>query len=80
MFVHGTVVIRMRWLTVRVTRLGWEGGVALETEVRASQENAKKRGAYPKSGARIVRRRINFYSSTGERSSKPAVGTAVNSV
>jgi hypothetical protein len=31
--------------------LGWEGGFALETGFRQRQENAKKRGAYPKSGA-----------------------------
>jgi hypothetical protein len=42
--------------TAGVTRLGWEGGFTLETGVRESQENAKKRGAYPKSGARIVGR------------------------
>ena len=40
--------------TVGVTRLGWEGGLALETGFRASQKMLKKRGAYPKSGARIV--------------------------
>ena len=41
-------------LTVGVTRLGWEGGFALETGFRASQKHAQKRGAYPKSGARCV--------------------------
>ena len=41
-------------LTVSVTRLGWEGGFALKTGVRASHEKLKKRGAYPKSGARCV--------------------------
>jgi hypothetical protein len=43
-------------LTARVTRLGWEGGFALETGKTQSQEHAKKRAAYPKSGARIVGR------------------------
>lgn len=43
-------------LTARVTRLGWERGVARETEKPQSQENAQKRGAYPKSGARFVGR------------------------
>ena len=37
--------------TVRVTRLGWEGGVALETGKTQSQEKAQKRGAYLKSGS-----------------------------
>ena len=46
--------------TAGVTRLGWEGGFAIETGVRRSQENAKKRGAYPKSGARIVSLRYGF--------------------
>ena len=46
-------------LTASVTRLGWEGGFTLETGVRRSQENAEKRGAYPKSGARIVSCVIN---------------------
>ena len=40
--------------TARVTRLGWEGGFAAETEKTQSHEMLKKRGAYPKSGARIV--------------------------
>ena len=44
----------MSRLTARVTRLGWEGGFTLETEFRASQKHAQKRGAYPKSGARYV--------------------------
>ena len=46
----------MKRPTAGVTRLGWEGGCAVETGFRASQENAKKRGAYPKSGARCVGR------------------------
>jgi hypothetical protein len=46
--------------TARVTRLGWERGLAVETGFRRSQENAKKRGAYPKSGARIVGRSYSF--------------------
>jgi len=44
--------------TVSVTRLGWEGEFALETGFRQSQEHAQKRGAYPKSGARIVSLRL----------------------
>jgi hypothetical protein len=40
--------------TARVSRLGWEGGLAVETEKTQSHENAKKRGAYPKSAARCV--------------------------
>jgi hypothetical protein len=42
--------------TARITRLGWEGRFACETGFRPSQEHVKKRGAYPKSGACIVRR------------------------
>ena len=55
--------INLMRLTARVTRLGWEGGVALETGFHRSQENAKKRGAYPKSGARIVRRCLTLWMS-----------------
>ena len=47
-------------LTVGVTRLGWEGGFALETGFRRSQKHAQKRGAYPKSGARIVSPLLNL--------------------
>src|SRR5688572_15739729 len=41
-------------LTARVSYGGWEGGFAVETKFRRSLENAKKRGAYPKSGVCIV--------------------------
>jgi len=41
--------------TVCVSCGGWEGGLAVETEKAHSQKNAKKRGAYPPSAARIVR-------------------------
>jgi hypothetical protein len=44
--------------TVGVSRLGWERGLAAETEKAPSHENAKKRGAYPKSAARGVGRRL----------------------
>jgi len=36
--------------------LGVERGFALETGFRESRKHAQKRGAYPKSGARCVRR------------------------
>ena len=49
-----TIVIQSVRLTACVTRLGWEGGVAVEMGFLQSQENVKKRSAYPKSGARIV--------------------------
>ena len=37
-------------LTVRVTRLGWEVGFALETGVRTSQKNAQKTRRLPQVG------------------------------
>jgi hypothetical protein len=43
--------------TACVTRLGWEWGLALETESRASQKKAKRGGPYSKAGARCVRLR-----------------------
>jgi len=46
--------MRRKRLTACVTRLGWEGGLALETGLRSSQKKAPKTGAYPKSGARCV--------------------------
>jgi hypothetical protein len=39
-------------------RLGWERGFAVEMEVRRSQENAKKRDAYPPLAARCVGREL----------------------
>lgn len=39
---------------VSVSCGGWEGEVAVETGKAKSQENTRKRGAYPPSAARIV--------------------------
>jgi hypothetical protein len=65
------------------TRLGWEGGFAAETEFRRSQEDAKKRGAYPKSGARIVSPLVNgcaitiFFSFSAVAKSLSKTSTAI---
>ena len=59
-------------LTARVTRLGWEGGEALETgsaQARKMLKNAAKRGAYPKSGARIVRHFLSLADFITKRES-----------
>jgi hypothetical protein len=47
-------------LTASVTRLGWEGRFTLERDSLKAKKTLKKRGAYPKSGARLVGRRFAF--------------------
>ena len=45
-------------LAVCVSCGGWEGELAAETDKTQSQENAKKRGAYPKSAAHCVEQAV----------------------
>ena len=54
-FFHIIFVMLNKSLTARVTRLGWEGESLSKRDSTQARKKLKKRGAYPKSGARIVR-------------------------
>lgn len=77
--------LRRNYSTGCVSCGGWERGRALETEKAQSQENAKKRGAYPPSAARCVGQHwmtstyvgknnsiVSLIVSTSKASPKPA--------